>query len=207
MSSIPISRSFTAFAADRQLGSGPIATLALKAKPIADASPATTLLFFDDDTGRQFDLNLRGSEAEVLARLAQQFPDDLPGEEAAPEQDAPVSTRGRPKLGVIAREVTLLPRHWEWLNRQPGSSSVALRKLVDEARHRHAERDAQQRARQACFGFMSALAGNQPHFEEACRALYVGERQRFQACIDAWPTDIRRHALHLADRAFSGQMA
>ncbi|MES2743497.1 MAG: DUF2239 family protein [Pseudomonadota bacterium] len=200
-------KTFTAFSGTRCLGSGPIETVALLAMPLVQGSPETTVLFFDDDSGREVDLNLRGSEADVLVRLVEQFPAapvEAEGEyesEAAQEQPA-ARGRGRPKLGVVAREVTLLPRHWDWLNSRPGSASVALRKLVDEARHAHAERDERQRAQKATFVFISAMAGDLTYFEEASRALFAGERGRFRQFIEAWPTDIRRHAERLAAHAF-----
>ncbi|MFY0534142.1 DUF2239 family protein [Nannocystis pusilla] len=40
---------------------------------------------------------------------------------------------GRPKLGVVSREVSLLPRHWEWLERQPSGSR---RRCADSSRRR-----------------------------------------------------------------------
>ena len=111
--------------------------------------------------------------------------------------------RGRPKLGVVAREVTLLPRHWEWLNAQPGGASVALRKLVDEARRATGDKDRQRAARDAAYHFMSAMAGNLPNFEEASRALFGVDRRRLAALIAPWPDDIRDHIVKLAlsDRA------
>ena len=204
---------YTAFAGERRIGTGSIQTVALLAWAKLEAEPGTTILFFDDETGRELDLDLRGSEAEVLARLAVQFPQTDESENATSAESTAESTaqagsertRGRPKLGVIAREVTLLPRHWDWLNGQPGSASVALRKLVDAARHANAGRDERQRSQKAAFVFMSAMAGDRPHFEEASRALFAGERGRFEQCIDAWPADIREHARHLARPAFEQQ--
>jgi uncharacterized protein len=103
---------------------------------------------------------------------------------------------------VVAREVTLLPRHWDWLSEQPGGASVTLRKLVEEAR-RSTEGDvAKRRAQEACYRFMNTLAGDQPGFEEALRALYAAERGRFEALTESWPADVRLHARRLAERAF-----
>jgi hypothetical protein len=104
--------------------------------------------------------------------------------------------RGRPRLGVVAREVTLLPRHWEWLNAQPGGASVALRKLVEAGMR---DRGAQERAmREAAYRFMSALAGDMPGFEEATRALFAGDAPGMAERMAPWPADIREHALRLA---------
>ena len=106
--------------------------------------------------------------------------------------------RGRPKLGVVAREVTLLPRHWEWLNAQPGGASVALRKLVEAARRTNGDADRLRAARDAAYHFMSAMAGNLTNFEEASRALFADDRRRFTSLIAAWPPDIRDHVAKLA---------
>ena len=101
---------------------------------------------------------------------------------------------GRPKLGVVAREVTLLPRHWEWLAQQPGGASVAIRKLVEEARRTGEDRDRVRQAQEAAYRFMSAMAGNKPHYEDAIRALFAGEAARFEKLIAEWPADVRDHA-------------
>jgi uncharacterized protein len=119
---------------------------------------------------------------------------------AEPAASSEPRGRGRPKLGVVAREVTLLPRHWEWLNAQPGGASVALRKLVDDARRTSGDRDRERAARDAAYHFMSAMAGNLAHFEEASRALFADDRRRFVEQIASWPTDIREHAVNLAYR-------
>jgi uncharacterized protein len=153
------------------------------------------IIIFSDVTGRSLDLDLRGSDQDILARLPKT---------AAP---APVETeaqateprgRGRPKLGVVAREVTLLPRHWEWLNAQPGGASVALRKLVDQARRATGDADRARAAREAAYHFMSAMAGNLPGFEEATRALFADDRRRMAGHIATWPADIRDHVVKLA---------
>jgi len=96
--------------------------------------------------------------------------------------------------------VTLLPRHWDWLNAQPGGASVALRKLVEEARRANGDRDRQRAARDAAYHFMSAMAGNLRDFEEASRALFADDRQRFTALIASWPPDIRDHVVKLVER-------
>ena len=111
--------------------------------------------------------------------------------------------RGRPKLGVVAREITLLPRHWEWLGTQPGGASVALRKLVEEARRANGDVDRARAAKEAAYRFMSTMAGNLAGFEEASRALFADDRRRFVGLIAGWPDDIRDHVVKLAfsDRA------
>ena len=188
---------FTAFAGYRRLTSGSLAEVALAVKRVGQA--AAPVIIFDDATGRSLDLDLRGSDDEIVARLpkATPVPVETDGQAAEPRG------RGRPKLGVVAREVTLLPRHWEWLNAQPGGASVALRKLVDEARRASGDKDRERQARDAAYHFMSTMAGNLPQFEEASRALFADDRRRFTALIADWPADIRDHIVKLAysDRA------
>jgi uncharacterized protein len=187
-----MTENFTAFEGQRRLAAGPIAEVALAIKG-STRPAASPIAIFSDTTGRPIDLDLRGSNAEVLARLSAISP--VVTEEAGPSEPR---GRGRPKLGVVAREVTLLPRHWEWLAAQPGGASVALRKLVEEARKANGDRDRHRAARDAAYHFMSAMAGNLPNFEEAARALFADDRRRFTSLIAAWPADIRDHVVKLA---------
>ena len=190
--------SFTAFEGQRRLISGTLAEVALALKH-AGRPAAAPIIIFSDASGRPIDLDLRGSDDEILARL----PDTAQPSPAPAAEATEPRGRGRPKLGVVAREVTLLPRHWEWLNAQPGGASVALRKLVDEARRSSGDRDRQRAARDAAYHFMSTMAGNLANFEEASRALFADDRRRFAGLIADWPTDIRDHIVKLAysDRA------
>lgn len=185
-------QTFTAFEGTRLMASGPLAEVAIAVKR-AGTTP-TPILVFDDRTGRSVDFDLRGSEDDIVSRLQLE-----PAEHATPTASEPRG-RGRPRLGVVAREVTLLPRHWEWLNAQPGGASVALRKLVEEARRVSGDRDRAREARDAAYHFMSAMAGNFVHFEEAVRALFADDRRRFSELIAEWPADIRGHAMALAYR-------
>ena len=192
---------FTAFIGDQRLASGPPDEVALAVMKASKSAAAEPIVVFDDANGRPIDLNLRGTEREVVARLPQP-PSDL--EAPADDLSAPEPRgRGRPKLGVVAREVTLLPRHWEWLGVQPGGASVALRKLVEEARRSSGDRDRSRAATDAAYHFMSAMAGNLPDFEEASRALFADDRRRLAELIAGWPGDIRDHIVKLAfsDRA------
>lgn len=207
MSSSPTSSShrFTAFAGDRLIVSGDIATVARGAKEAVDASPDAAVLVFDDDSGAVVDLDLRGSHAQVQARLRARFgsePHRDGDETEAGAEGVALRGRGRPRLGVVAREVTLLPRHWEWLAAQPGSASVVLRRLIDEARARHAERDRRRAAQKAAYLFASAMAGDRPNYEEAIRALFAGDRDRFRMLVADWPPDVRGHVQRLASHAF-----
>jgi uncharacterized protein len=187
---------FTALEGQRRLVSGPLAEVALAVKRV-EQSATQPILIFDDGTGRAIDLDLRGTDEDVLARLPQTTPSDPAVSQEAVSPTEPRG-RGRPKLGVAAREVTLLPRHWEWLNVQPGGASVALRKLVEEARRANGDKDRIRAARDAAYHFMSAMAGNLADFEEASRALFGDERRRFVGLIAGWPDDIRDHIVKLA---------
>lgn len=190
---------FTAFIGPQRLASGPLAEVAIAVMTASRRPAAPPIIIFADATGQPIDLDLRGTERDVVARLPQPVPDPVAEESAATGPRG----RGRPKLGVVAREVTLLPRHWEWLGAQPGGASVALRKLVDEARRANGDADRARAAREAAYRFMSVMAGNLPGFEEASRALFADDRRKFVALIAGWPDDIRDHVVKLAfsDRA------
>jgi hypothetical protein len=146
---------------------------------------------FDDGTSQQVELDLRGSVEDVLRRLPKE-------DTAAVEKSGP----GRPKLGVISREIGLLPRHWEWLALQPGGASVTLRRLVDEARKQNRTKDAMRQSQNAAYKFMSAMAGDLPHFEEASRAFFAKKRDLFETLCAAWPQDVREHILKIGEAAF-----
>jgi len=193
-----MTETYTAFHGQRLLTSGSLAEIA-RAIRRAEHDDAKPVVIFSDASGRPIDLDLRGTDEEVLARLPTVVPGHPP-EDAAPAEPR---GRGRPKLGVVAREVTLLPRHWDWLNAQPGGASVALRKLVDEARRAKGDLDRARAARDAAYHFMSVMAGNLRGFEEASRALFADDRRRMAGLIAGWPDDIRDHVIRLAfsDRA------
>ena len=208
----------TAFADDRRIASGPLADVALAVKAAAAASPSATLLVFDDATGAVIDLDLRGSDADILARLAardtegaaatpatsQRNSSAEPGSTAVPPTGAPPRGRGRPALGVVAREVTLLPRHWQWLAAEPGGASVTLRRLVEAARKRGGGEADIRAAREAAYRFIAAMAGDRPGFEASTRALFAGDRAAFAARTQNWPVDIGDYAQKLAEPSFAG---
>ncbi len=174
---------FSAFSGQRCVVSGALEELLLALKARFDVDPGERILIFEDRTGRQVDFDLRGTPEEVVARL---LPPPVP-------RPGP----GRPKLGVVSREVSLMPRHWEWLEQQPNGISAALRRLVEEARKRDPEEEAARLAREAASRFMTALAGDLPNFEEASRALFGKDGPRFEELIAEWPQDIRTHVLRL----------
>jgi hypothetical protein len=179
----------------RCVASGELHAVAAAVKGLLDQDGQLAVLIFDDETSELVELDFRGSLLAVLARLPAQV---------APVTVAEAATRapGRPRLGVVAREVTLLPRHWEWLAAQPGGASVALRKLVEAASRANETRDRARRGQEAAYRFMAAMAGDQPGFEEAVRALFAGMPEQFGAQTEAWSADVRDHARMLALRVF-----
>ncbi len=181
---LPADLSVLAFAADRLIARGPASGALAAIKTAADAGEV--VLTFEAATGKVVDLDLRGDLAACLARLA-------PAPQ--PERRGP----GRPKLGVTAREVTLLPRHWDWLSAQPGGASVALRKLVEVEMRAAEGPDRARRARDAAYRFMTTMAGDRPGYEEATRMLFAGDWTAFDAATEAWPADVRAAAGDLAE--------
>ncbi len=190
--------SYTSFDGHRRIATGSLQTAALAVKRALEAGAAGPVLIFDDATGRSIDVDTRGSDEEVIANLG----GAASAETGASQPDAPEpggpKGRGRPKLGVVSREVTLLPRHWDWLAGQPGGASVALRKLVQEAQRANCGKDKVRKAQERAYNFMLAIAGDLPGFEEATRALFANEVAKFQDLIAKWPCDIRDHATRLA---------
>lgn len=184
--------SCTAFDGVRLLSRGPLVDVALAVKRAVEAGAAGPLLVFADKDARIIDLDLRGSDAEIAARLAAtQATADESGSETGH------GGRGRPKLGVVGREVTLLPRQWEWLAAQPGGASVTLRKLVEDARRNGAAAQTKRQAQEAAYRFMSALGGDLPGYEEATRALFADDRSKLEQHTADWPSDVRAYALKL----------
>ena len=176
----------TLFAGTQAVATGDHGDMAAAIKDLQARGDTRPLLVFDDVSGEQVDIDLRA--AGVL----------VPAIKEAPERKGP----GRPRLGVVSREVTLLPRHWEWLNAQPSGASATLRKLVDQARRDNATGDSARRSQEAACRFMTALAGNEVGFEEACRSLFAGDRQGFMARVAQWPEDVAAFATKLASDAF-----
>jgi len=186
----------TAFSGPQRIASGELRHVAMKAKQAFDLHPDRPVLVFDDADGRTVEVPLELPAADLLRLLAQ--PQLATSADAAPAARRP----GRPKLGVVAREITLLPRHWDWLAAQPGGASVALRRLVEEARKVSSGDDRRRAAQEATFRFMQAMAGDQPGFEEASRALFAGDVARFEEHVARWADDVRDHAAWLATDAF-----
>jgi hypothetical protein len=184
--------SAAAFRGSKLIAEGDLADVARAVKAASDAGGAEPLLIFRDSDGRVVDVDLRGAPEAIDARLQTRF---------APPKRAP----GRPKLGVQAREITLLPRHWEWLGRQPGGASAAIRRLVEQAAKGDDAPTRKREAQEAAYRFMSAMAGDLPGYEDALRALFANERGPFDRLVQRWPADVRDYAKRLAAPAFTGE--
>lgn len=182
----------TAFDHHHLIASGPLAEVVRAAKLALDAGASEPLLIFDDHDSRQIEVDFRGTLAEVLARL--------------PGADATIARGpGRPRLGVVPREVTLLPRHWDWLAGQPGGASAVLRRLVEQAARGSGAKDRARRAVESVDRFMRVIGGDLPGYEEASRAFYRGDRAVFDTLTGTWPEDVRAHLLPLVAIAWDEQ--
>lgn len=193
---MPNEPTFTAFAGDSRIVSGELVTMLIQTKARLDAGEPERVLIFDDRSGRQIDFDFRGSIGDVMARLPSH-----PLYEYMQAAEQKRSGPGRPKLGVVSKEVTLLPRHWEWLAQQRGGISASLRRIVEAEMKRNPGEQAVRRAVEAAGNFMSAIAGDLPDYEEATRALFAHDGPRLVALIADWPADIRDHVVRLVSVA------
>ena len=189
---------YIAFEEDRRIGSGDLREVARAARLALGRHPNASILIFNGQTSAVVEVDFRGSVDDVLARIPHSEPP------AADEVTSVAAPRGpgRPKLGVVAREITLLPRHWDWLAQQKGGASVVIRRLVDEARRNGDDGNRVRLAQEAAYRFMSVMAGNRPHYEEAIRALFANDAPRLATLIAEWPADVRDHVARLAKSAF-----
>ena len=190
----------TAFEGHRRIATGALPYVAEQVKAVLAQGQHTSILIFDDATSKRIEVDFRGSLADVLGRLTP--PEEIHAPDLATERKP-----GRPKLGVVAREVTLLPRHWQWLAAQPGGASVALRKLVETASRAGQPRDRARQSKEAVDRFMLIMAGDFPGFEEASRAFYRNDRERFDQLIESWPADVRDHLRMLVANATHDEAA
>ncbi|MDB5106686.1 MAG: hypothetical protein JWP91_4375 [Fibrobacteres bacterium] len=186
---------YTAFEGGRLINRGPLPDVVLGIKRRMGRTEHTSALIFSDATGNTMDFNFQGTEKDVLRRLEVFVKDD-----AAPEPENPGP--GRPRLGVVSREVSLLPRQWEWLASQSGGASAVLRRLVDEAKRKSTDGNSVNRIQERTYKFMFAIAGDLPGYEEAIRALYKKDRKAFAMRMEGWPEDVKAHALDLAGPVF-----
>lgn len=187
----------TAFAGTKCVASGDLGHVVRKSKEMINSDERAQVLIFDDTTSDIIEVDFRGTTDDVLRRITGSAGGGA--QLVEPESRGP----GRPKLGVIAREVTLLPRHWDWLASQPGGASVTLRRLVELARKENQGKDRQRQVREAAYRFLSAMAGDFPGFEEAARALFAGDGDQFMKIVTPWPRDVREHAVKLAGASFT----
>ena len=170
---------YVVFAGTRRVAAGQLRDVLPVLKRRFDHNRSDVGLVFEVETGRQVDFDLRGTPAEILDRA-------LP---------SPQRGRGRPTLGVVSREVSLLPRHWAWLEEQSAGISGALRRLVEQAMRSEPGKQRARRARDALSRFLYSMAGDRPNYEEAARALFDGDLARFEQLVRRWPKDIRDHAV------------
>ncbi len=193
-----IADSYSAFEGHKLLARGELADAVRALLDSLKRGAEGRLALYKDSSGRPIDLDLRGELASVLERL-----ENHPLVGKAARQATEPRRRGRPRLGVVAREVTLLPRHWEWLAAQPGGASVTLRKLVEQARRADAGETQKRERRDAIHAFLWDIAADLPGFEEATRLLYRDDREGFFAHIAHWPEDIREQVRYLWERPVS----
>lgn len=186
--------SCTAFDHARRVTSGSYVQVAIALKEHIRGKLDASVLVFDNNSGKQIDFDLRGADQEIAERIRKQFPAG---------SDPATRPVGRPRLGVVSREVTLMPHHWVWLAEQPGGASVTLRRLVEDARRAGPSEKAQLRkVHERAYRFMSAMAGDLPNFEEASRALFANNIPVLKKLITPWPADIRSHIVHLCNDTF-----
>lgn len=189
------SSTYTAFDAGKLVTKGPLPEVILKIKRRIGKAENSAVLIFSDATGNPMDFNFQGTEKDVLKRL-EVFVREDPEETNGP---------GRPRLGVVSREVSLLPRQWEWLASQSGGASAVLRRLVDEAKKKTSEVGSIKQAQEKTYKFMSVMAGDLEGFEEAIRALYKKDRKTFALRMEGWPEDVKAYALDLARPVFAAE--
>lgn len=190
-----MSVNLTAFSLSQKIAEGTLSEIITTIKGKTDISEP--VFIFNDKTGTRIEVNFEFANASILAMTLQAYPELKP---PADVQDLPLveKSRGRPKLGVVAKEITLLPRQWEWLSTQPGGASATIRRLVDEAKKLGADEDNLRRKTEAAYKFLSEIGGNLPNYEESLRALFANQQAAFKKMSVTWPNDIRQYALKLA---------
>lgn len=196
---MPEPTTFAGFVGQRLVARGSLIDVALALQAELERAVGSDPTLIDDSTGQSIGLSLHGTPEELRERIESYL---APGSEAMPP---PKPGPGRPRLGVVSREISLLPRHWEWLGRQPGGASATLRRLVDQARKDSEGPERTRQARDAAYRFLQVMGGDLPGFEEAIRALFAGDWERVDSEIEAWPVDIRDHARRLVARARDGE--
>lgn len=188
-------RHVTAFEGGRKIASGEFEQVAALVRSRVDRDHGSAALIFDDETGHTIEIDHRGRPGYSDSYFVS----------PASEQTEQLAGPGRPKLGVIAREVTLLPRHWEWLGRQRGGASAAIRRLVEEARRVSSVDEQRRISQEAAYRFLTVIAGDAPGYEEALRALFASDADKFEDATSQWSKDIKDYAWRLASDAFAAR--
>lgn len=189
---------YTAFEGHKLLSHGSLETIAVDIRKQLKARPEARILIFSDSSGKQMDLDLSGTEKETLERLKVFQANDT----------CQAQGPGRPKLGVVSREVSLLPQHWEWLSNQQGGASATLRRLVEEKiKQPLSSKDQVKKDQEVAFKFLTAIAGDLPNFEEAIRYLYRRDKKKFKDLIASWPGDLKTHTMRLTENVFDYRAA
>lgn len=178
-----IANRYTAFRGDTRIITDSLFNVALALQKQSEMN----VLVFNDQTGQQIDLDLSGSEDDLKQRYT---------------EVEYVKKVGRPKLGVISREITLQQKHWNWLDQQSSSASAVIRKLIDKELNDPSSESNIMLAKQAIDHFMLAMLGNMPNYEEATRALYQGNKSHFLALIHNYPKDLKVYLELKAQTAF-----
>ncbi len=188
-----IDRECTAFAGNKKVGSGHLLSVVEKSLEYLKKNKEAEIELFDNQTSELVEIDLRRKSETLLERLQAEMERQNPEKKVGP---------GRPKLGVVSREIGLLPNQWEWLATQPGGASVTLRKLVEEARKKSRVKDEIRQSQNATYKFMTTKAGDFPNYEEALRSLFANDRKTFDRMVQTWPKDIREHIDFLAKDCF-----
>ncbi len=184
--------SFSAFDGHQLLFKGAFSEVVLKIKKRIGKDSNSSILIFSDATGKTMDFNFQGTEKDILKRL----------EVFVTEKSQPLEGPGRPRLGVVSREISLLPRHWEWLASQPGGASATLRKFVDAEMRKSSDGPSVQQAQERAYKFMNVMAGDLEGYEDALRALYRKDKKQFTASIKNWAPDVKTYVVELASPVF-----
>jgi hypothetical protein len=188
------SNTYTAFNNTDLFHQGDLSEVVLKIKDHIGKAENTTITVFSDATGKTIDFNFQGTKKDVQKRL-----DVFVSESSLTNT---ITGPGRPKLGVISREISLLPTHWEWLSTQPGGASAILRRLVDEARKKSLNTPSIKSIQEKTHRFISAIAGDLEGYEEVLRAMYRKDEDQFLIHMSSWPNDLKTHALFLSKGMF-----
>ncbi len=192
---------YVGFQGNQRLGLGSLENVAMLCFHSQNQDPTTRISVYEDESGRVVDVDFSGTNEEVLARLREPKRGKETAENTAEERfKRPRRKPGRPKLGVVSREISLLPRHWSWLAEQRGGASATLRRLVELARKNESVESIQRRVVDAAHRFLWDLAGDQPHFEEVSRALFLGKLEQVTQLSNGWPEGIRHQLERYLER-------